>query len=129
MPNHIAQPAIGAPYNDCIWNVSQRNAPGAINAIAFEVRPVSPSVALLDGLSVPAPAGGTDVVLMVVCPFLFFQFNRRAGFSTGYAKDRFNRALYFASNCSLTNKDFYINAVINPTPHARHDIPVFLTIF
>jgi hypothetical protein len=83
MPNHIAQPAIGAPYNDCIWNVSQRNAPGAINAIAFEVRPVSPSVALLDGLSVPAPAGGTDVVLMVVCPFLFFSLTVELGLARG----------------------------------------------
>ena len=46
MPNHMAHPAMGAPYSDCIWNVSHKNAPGAISAIAFTVRPVSPNVAL-----------------------------------------------------------------------------------
>jgi len=43
----MAQPASGAPYSDCSWNVSQRNAPGAISAIALIVRPVRPSVALV----------------------------------------------------------------------------------
>ena len=43
----MAQPAIGAPYSDCSWNVSHRKAPGAISAMALMVRPVRPSVALL----------------------------------------------------------------------------------
>src|SRR5579872_2407179 len=43
----MAQPAIGAPYRDCSWNVSHKNAPGAISAMALIVRPVKPSVALL----------------------------------------------------------------------------------
>src|ERR1700694_3020492 len=37
-------PAIGAPYSAWIWKVSQRNAPGAISAMAFIVSPVRPSV-------------------------------------------------------------------------------------
>src|SRR5579862_8693119 len=44
MPNHIDMPAEGAPYNDCIAYVSQRNAPGAISAMALDVSPVRPSV-------------------------------------------------------------------------------------
>src|SRR5215831_5433316 len=47
IPNHIAEPAIGAPYSDWIWYVSQRNAPGAMSAIALIVSPVRPSVARL----------------------------------------------------------------------------------
>src|ERR1700752_4009977 len=44
MPNHIPWAAIGAPYAHWMKNVSQRNAPGAISAIAFDVNPVSPRV-------------------------------------------------------------------------------------
>jgi hypothetical protein len=44
MPNHIPCAARGAPYALCMKNVSHKNAPGAMRAIAFEVRPVSPSV-------------------------------------------------------------------------------------
>ena len=51
MPNHMAQPAMGAPYRDCIWKVNHRKAPGAIRAIAFIVRPVRPSVPLVGGCS------------------------------------------------------------------------------
>lgn len=43
----MAQPARGAPYSDCSWKVSHRNAPGAISAMALIVKPVKPSVALL----------------------------------------------------------------------------------
>src|SRR5689334_13511214 len=44
MPNHIPWAASGAPYADWMKNVSQRNAPGAMSAMAFDVRPVRPSV-------------------------------------------------------------------------------------
>src|SRR5580698_5913821 len=44
MPNHMPCAASGAPYEAWMKNVSHRNAPGAISAIAFEVRPVNPSV-------------------------------------------------------------------------------------
>src|SRR5215472_13515184 len=44
MPNHIPWAASGAPYAAWMKNVSQRNAPGAISAIAFDVSPVRPSV-------------------------------------------------------------------------------------
>jgi hypothetical protein len=36
---------MGAPYTDWMKKVNQRNAPGAISAIAFTVSPVSPNVA------------------------------------------------------------------------------------
>ena len=49
MPNHMAQPAIGWPYCHCCAKVSQRNAPGAISAMAFIVRPVSPKVFFIWG--------------------------------------------------------------------------------
>jgi hypothetical protein len=49
IPNQIAQPATGAPYCDCSTNVSHKNAPGAISAIAFIVSPVSPSVFFITG--------------------------------------------------------------------------------
>jgi hypothetical protein len=44
MPNHIPWAANGAPYALWMKNVSQRNAPGAMSAIAFDVRPVKPRV-------------------------------------------------------------------------------------
>src|ERR1700744_1215573 len=49
IPNHMALPAMGAPYSAWIWNVSHKNAPGAMSAMAFTVRPVRPSVARLEG--------------------------------------------------------------------------------
>src|SRR5690349_15485562 len=49
MPNHIEMPAIGLPYADCSENVSHRKAPGAISAMALDVKPVRPSVALVAG--------------------------------------------------------------------------------
>lgn len=51
----MAQPAKGAPYSDCSWNVSHRKAPGAISAMALMVRPVKPSVALLVEEEPPDP--------------------------------------------------------------------------
>src|SRR5512142_2223257 len=57
IPNHMAEPAMGAPYRDCIWKVSQRKAPGAISAMALMVRPVRPSVGRLD--VAPADVEGT----------------------------------------------------------------------
>src|ERR1700686_3473931 len=42
MPIHIAGPV--APAADCPAKVSQRKAPGAIRAMAFIVKPVSPRV-------------------------------------------------------------------------------------
>src|SRR5674476_1246322 len=45
--------AVDAPpldWSDCDWNVVQRNAPGAISAIAFTVRPVR-----LASVSSPGP--------------------------------------------------------------------------
>jgi hypothetical protein len=42
---------MGAPYALWMKKVSHRNAPGAISAIAFEVKPVRPSVALVVGFS------------------------------------------------------------------------------
>ena len=51
MPNHIAEPAIGAPVWAWRANVSHRNAPGAIRAIAFTVRPVRPNVFFILGAS------------------------------------------------------------------------------
>src|SRR5438309_7371925 len=47
IPNHIPEAATGAPYEAWMKNVSQRNAPGAISAMAFTVRPVNPRVARL----------------------------------------------------------------------------------
>src|SRR5512142_1931766 len=61
MPNHMAEPAIGAPYSDCIWKVSQRKAPGAMSAMALMVRPVKPSVGRLD--VVPADVEGEDALV------------------------------------------------------------------
>src|SRR5713226_10574466 len=50
IPNHMPAAARGAPYEAWMKNVSQRNAPGAISAIALTVRPVRPNVALdVDG--------------------------------------------------------------------------------
>jgi hypothetical protein len=43
MPAHIAMPD-GHEYPAWTTNVIQRNAPGAINAIALTVTPVNPSV-------------------------------------------------------------------------------------
>src|SRR5262245_50374334 len=51
MPNHIPWAAIGAPYALWMKNVSHKNAPGAMSAMAFEVNPVRPSVALLSDFS------------------------------------------------------------------------------
>src|SRR5580700_7556250 len=45
MPNHMPWAAIGAPYPHWMKNVNQRNAPGAMRAMALTVRPVNPSVA------------------------------------------------------------------------------------
>ena len=53
MPAHIAI-ADGYAWFACVKNVIQRNAPGAINAIAFTVTPVSPSVAFIFGASCSA---------------------------------------------------------------------------
>src|ERR1700733_9428247 len=47
MPNHIPEPAIGAPYWHCCAKVSHIKAPGAIYAIAFIVRPVRPNVGFI----------------------------------------------------------------------------------
>jgi hypothetical protein len=64
MPNHIAQPAIGAPYNDWIWKVSQRKAPGAISAMALMVSPVRPRVGLVVGWEADCGSGmGVDYVV------------------------------------------------------------------
>src|SRR5713101_6739814 len=49
IPNHMPQAATGAPYEAWMKNVSQRNAPGAISAMAFTVRPVNPRVARVVG--------------------------------------------------------------------------------
>ena len=51
MPNHMSDAAIGAPYRLCMAKVSQRKAPGAMSAMALEVRPVRPNVALVVGVS------------------------------------------------------------------------------
>src|SRR5262244_1768874 len=51
IPNHIPCAAIGAPYEDCMKNVSHRNAPGAIRAIALIVKPPRPNVGLVVGFS------------------------------------------------------------------------------
>src|ERR1035437_2525992 len=69
MPNHIADPAIGAPYSDCIWNVSHKKAPGAISAIALTVRPVKPSVALVvEDLSPPPGFEFAEDMLLMELP-------------------------------------------------------------
>src|ERR1700730_12970209 len=52
MPIHIEGEV--APVLSWIANVSQRNAPGAISAIAFIVNPVSPRVAFISGADVSA---------------------------------------------------------------------------
>src|ERR1700694_1802682 len=44
IPNHMPCAANGAPYEAWMKNVSQRNAPGAINAMALTVKPVKPKV-------------------------------------------------------------------------------------
>src|SRR2546421_192271 len=49
MPNHMSDPAIGAPVWHCGANVSHRKAPGAISAMAFMVSPVKPSVGFILG--------------------------------------------------------------------------------
>src|SRR5437660_11905933 len=49
MPNHMSDPAMGAPYCDCMAYVSHRNAPGAISAMAFMVSPVRPRVGFIFG--------------------------------------------------------------------------------
>src|ERR1700736_4206869 len=64
MPNNIAMPAIGAPYNAWIWNVSQRKAPGAISAMALIVSPVNPRLPVL---LLPADCG----VLVIMTPSRF----------------------------------------------------------
>ena len=46
-PSHMLLAPVGAPYKDCSWKVSQRNAPGAISAIALIVRPVRPNVGFI----------------------------------------------------------------------------------
>ena len=66
----MVHPAMGAPYNDCSWNVSQRNAPGAIKAMALMVSPVNPRVALVVGLF--APPGGVGPFVILVCEFGFY---------------------------------------------------------
>jgi hypothetical protein len=66
MPNHMALPATGAPYSDCIWNVSHKNAPGAMSAIALIVSPVSPSVAFVVG---PDAVEGPVFSAMATNPF------------------------------------------------------------
>src|SRR5580698_6597831 len=47
MPIHMAGAVL--PVAPWIAKVSQRNAPGAMSAIAFIVRPVRPSVAFISG--------------------------------------------------------------------------------
>src|SRR5438105_3526160 len=47
MPNHMAMPAPGAPVRTWGPNVSHRNAPGAMRAMALDVRPVRPRVGLV----------------------------------------------------------------------------------
>src|ERR1700675_3177890 len=55
IPNHMPDAATGAPYEAWMKNVSQRNAPGAISAMAFTVRPVNPRVArVVAGFSLSA---------------------------------------------------------------------------
>src|SRR6516162_5330285 len=49
MPTHMAGAV--APAAACPANVNQRKAPGAMSAIAFIVRPVSPRVACIFGAS------------------------------------------------------------------------------
>src|ERR1700736_3290568 len=44
IPNHMPAAANGAPYEAWMKNVSQRNAPGAIKAMALTVKPVKPKV-------------------------------------------------------------------------------------
>ena len=53
MPIHIAEPADGAPYADCSSNVSHKNAPGAISAMALLVSPVRPNVGFIVPWAVP----------------------------------------------------------------------------
>jgi hypothetical protein len=60
IPSHIAEPADGAPYADCSANVSHKNAPGAISAMAFDVRPVRPSVGFIPAFSVPGVSLATQ---------------------------------------------------------------------
>jgi hypothetical protein len=57
---------MGAPYSDWIWKVSHRKAPGAISAMAFEVKPVKPRVAL-EVAGCDAPAGGVGPLLIFFC--------------------------------------------------------------
>ncbi len=47
MPIHMEGPV--EPVAAWIWNVNHRNAPGAIRAMAFMVRPVRPRVACISG--------------------------------------------------------------------------------
>ena len=61
MPNQMAEPAMGAPYCDCWANVSHRNAPGAIRAMAFMVRPVRPNVFFIWGCSGAEAIGNTSL--------------------------------------------------------------------
>jgi hypothetical protein len=79
MPNHMALPAIGAPYSAWIWNVSHKNAPGAIRAIALMVSPVKPSVARLD---VGAEAAGSVVSAMMEGSLLLGRTLRTTCFGT-----------------------------------------------
>jgi hypothetical protein len=55
--------------------------------MAFDVSPVSPSVALVDGLSLPFPADGTDVLFVLIrSPFCFeYSFSDKMGYSTKHA--------------------------------------------
>src|SRR5271170_5316165 len=67
MPIHMAAPAEGAPYPDCSENVSHRNAPGAISAMALLVSPVKPRVAFIvpgpEGSEEPGVSAATDTLL------------------------------------------------------------------
>src|SRR5947209_2075404 len=62
MPSHIDMPAAGAPVRTCGPKVSQRNAPGAMSAIALLVNPVRPrvglSVGVVDGSAIGLRIGG-----------------------------------------------------------------------
>src|SRR5579864_4808635 len=70
IPNHIPDAATGAPYEAWMKNVSQRNAPGAISAMAFTVRPVNPRVARL--------VAGFSFSAIQIFSFVYHVFRRHA---------------------------------------------------
>src|SRR5690349_7718755 len=68
MPTHMDMPAPGAPVSTCGPNVSHRNAPGAISAMALLVSPVRPSVGLVPDPVVPAVGGWAAIATLSFRP-------------------------------------------------------------